>query len=141
MSAIECLNSARCGPSGGPIGLPGSGRSTVEVKQLNLLTLHSAKGTEYDVVIILGLDQSEFPSPNWADNTSQGSPDVQRFQAGPVQKDMARRAVAVLGWPAALALHRRKHRMAFMPWLQAKAAMEVPGSRQAPTSAALKAGV
>jgi DNA helicase II / ATP-dependent DNA helicase PcrA len=37
--------------------------------QLNLVTLHSAKGTEYDVVIILGLDQGSFPSPGYFDNT------------------------------------------------------------------------
>lgn len=38
------------------------GRRDGAPKQLNLLTLHSAKGTEYDVVIILGLDEGEFPS-------------------------------------------------------------------------------
>jgi DNA helicase II / ATP-dependent DNA helicase PcrA len=32
--------------------------------QLNLLTLHSAKGTEYDVVIMVGLDQGSFPWRN-----------------------------------------------------------------------------
>lgn len=32
--------------------------------QLNLLTLHSAKGTEYDVVIMVGLDQGSFPWNN-----------------------------------------------------------------------------
>ena len=34
--------------------------------QLNLLTLHSAKGTEYDVVIMVGLDQGSFPWRNEA---------------------------------------------------------------------------
>lgn len=34
--------------------------------QLNLLTLHSAKGTEYDVVIMVGLDQGSFP---WRDES------------------------------------------------------------------------
>jgi DNA helicase-2/ATP-dependent DNA helicase PcrA len=32
--------------------------------QLNLLTLHSAKGTEYDVVVMVGLDQGSFPWRN-----------------------------------------------------------------------------
>lgn len=32
--------------------------------QLNLLTLHSAKGCEYDVVIMLGLDEGSFPWRN-----------------------------------------------------------------------------
>ncbi len=31
---------------------------------LNLLTLHSAKGCEYDVVIMLGLDEGSFPWRN-----------------------------------------------------------------------------
>jgi DNA helicase II / ATP-dependent DNA helicase PcrA len=32
--------------------------------QLNLLTLHSAKGTEYEVIIMVGLDQGSFPWRN-----------------------------------------------------------------------------
>ena len=31
---------------------------------LNLLTLHSSKGTEYDVVIVLGLDEGSLPWRN-----------------------------------------------------------------------------
>lgn len=41
----------------------------------------------------------------------------------------------------ACSLSQRCSTLAFMPWLLAKAAMEVPGSRQAATSSALKAGV
>lgn len=48
-------------------------------KQLNLLTLHSAKGTEYDVVIILGLDQGSFPSPDWFDNTPEKMEEARRL--------------------------------------------------------------
>lgn len=55
------------------------GRRDGAPKQLNLLTLHSAKGTEYDVVIILGLDQGEFPSPNWADNTPERMDEARRL--------------------------------------------------------------
>lgn len=55
------------------------GRRDGAPKQLNLLTLHSAKGTEYDVVIILGLDQGEFPSPNWADNTPEKMEEARRL--------------------------------------------------------------
>lgn len=55
------------------------GRRDGAPKQLNLLTLHSAKGTEYDVVIILGLDQGEFPSPNWADNTPERMEEARRL--------------------------------------------------------------
>lgn len=55
------------------------GRRDGAPKQLNLLTLHSAKGTEYDVVIILGLDQGDFPSPNWADNTPESMEEARRL--------------------------------------------------------------
>lgn len=55
------------------------GRRDGAPKQLNLLTLHSAKGTEYDVVIILGLDQGEFPSPNWSDNTPERMEEARRL--------------------------------------------------------------
>jgi len=55
------------------------GRRDGAPRQLNLLTLHSAKGTEYDVVIILGLDQGEFPSPKWADNTPEKMEEARRL--------------------------------------------------------------
>jgi DNA helicase-2/ATP-dependent DNA helicase PcrA len=55
------------------------GRRDGAPRQLNLLTLHSAKGTEYDVVIILGLDQGEFPSPNWADKTAEQMEEARRL--------------------------------------------------------------
>ena len=55
------------------------GRRDGAPKQLNLLTLHSAKGTEFDVVIILGLDQGEFPSPNWSDNTPERMEEARRL--------------------------------------------------------------
>lgn len=55
------------------------GRRDGAPKQLNLLTLHSAKGTEYDVVIILGLDQGAFPSPDWADNTPARMEEARRL--------------------------------------------------------------
>jgi len=55
------------------------GRRDGAPKLLNLLTLHSAKGTEYDVVIILGLDQGEFPSPNWTDNTPEKMEEARRL--------------------------------------------------------------
>lgn len=55
------------------------GRRDGASKQLNLLTLHSAKGTEYDVVIILGLDQGLFPSPGWADNTPEKMEEARRL--------------------------------------------------------------
>jgi DNA helicase-2/ATP-dependent DNA helicase PcrA len=41
--------------------------------QLNLLTFHSAKGCEYDVVIILGLDEGVFPWRNETDDELQES--------------------------------------------------------------------
>lgn len=55
------------------------GRRDGAPKQLNLLTLHSAKGTEYDAVIILGLDQGAFPSPGWADNTPEKMEEARRL--------------------------------------------------------------
>jgi len=55
------------------------GRRDGAPEQLNLLTLHSAKGTEYDVVIILGLDEGEFPSPRWADNTPEKMEEARRL--------------------------------------------------------------
>lgn len=55
------------------------GRRDGAPKQLNLLTLHSAKGTEYDVVIILGLDQGSFPSPGWSDNTPEKMEEARRL--------------------------------------------------------------
>ena len=41
--------------------------------QLNLLTFHSAKGCEYKVVIILGLDEGVFPWSNETDDELQES--------------------------------------------------------------------
>jgi len=55
------------------------GRRDGSPNLLNLLTLHSAKGTEYDVVIILGLDQGSFPSPGWADNTPEKMDEARRL--------------------------------------------------------------
>lgn len=55
------------------------GRRDGAPKQLNLLTLHSAKGTEYDVVIILGLDQGEFPSPGWTDKAPEKMEEARRL--------------------------------------------------------------
>jgi DNA helicase-2/ATP-dependent DNA helicase PcrA len=55
------------------------GRRDGAPKQLNLLTLHSAKGTEYDLVIILGLDQGSFPSPSWSDNTLEKMEEAKRL--------------------------------------------------------------
>lgn len=55
------------------------GRRDGAPMQLNLLTLHSAKGMEYDVVIILGLDQGDFPSPNWADKTPAKMEEARRL--------------------------------------------------------------
>jgi DNA helicase-2/ATP-dependent DNA helicase PcrA len=51
-NALQNLDLARLG---GRDGSP---------SQLNLLTLHSAKGCEYDVVIMLGLDEGSFPWRN-----------------------------------------------------------------------------
>lgn len=61
------------------IGMAELGRRDGAPKQLNLLTLHSAKGTEYDVVIILGLDQGSFPSPGWSDNTPERMEEARRL--------------------------------------------------------------
>lgn len=55
------------------------GRRDGAPRQLNLLTLHSAKGTEYDVAIILGLDQGDFPSPKWSDNTPERIDEARRL--------------------------------------------------------------
>ena len=59
--ALEGLNLARLG---GRDGAP---------NQLNLLTFHSAKGCEYDVVIIIGLDEGVFPWRNETDEELQES--------------------------------------------------------------------
>lgn len=48
--------------------------------QLNLLTLHSAKGTEYRAVIIVGLDQGVFPWRN--ESTSQFEESRRLFYVG-----------------------------------------------------------
>ncbi len=46
------------------LDLAGLGRKDGSSEQLNLLTLHSAKGSEYDVVIMLGLDLGSLPWRN-----------------------------------------------------------------------------
>ena len=46
------------------LDLVGLGRKDGSPEQLNLLTLHSAKGCEYDVVIMLGLDWGSLPWRN-----------------------------------------------------------------------------
>lgn len=43
---------------------------------LNLITLHSAKGLEYDVVFLLGMDEGRLPS--WADNTDEKRAEARR---------------------------------------------------------------
>lgn len=43
---------------------------------LNLITMHSAKGLEYDVVFLLGMDQGRLPS--WRDNTSDKKAEARR---------------------------------------------------------------
>ncbi|MGF6349530.1 ATP-dependent helicase [Variovorax sp. W2I14] len=55
------------------------GRRDGAPKQLNLLTLHSAKGTEYDVVIMLGLDQGHLPSPKFFDRTPEQMAEARRL--------------------------------------------------------------
>ena len=46
------------------LDLAGLGRNDGSPEQVNLLTLHSAKGSEFDVVIILGLDLGSLPWRN-----------------------------------------------------------------------------
>src|SRR6185437_9900433 len=43
---------------------------------LNLITLHSAKGLEYEVVFLLGMDEGRLPS--WADNTEEKRAEARR---------------------------------------------------------------
>lgn len=43
---------------------------------LNLITLHSAKGLEYEVVFLLGMDEGRLPS--WADNTDEKRAEARR---------------------------------------------------------------
>lgn len=43
---------------------------------LNLITLHSAKGLEYDVVFLLGMDQGRLPS--WRDNSAEKIAEARR---------------------------------------------------------------
>ncbi|MGC1782073.1 MAG: ATP-dependent helicase [Acidobacteriaceae bacterium] len=43
---------------------------------LNLITLHSAKGLEYEVVFLLGMDQGRLPS--WGDNTTEKIAEARR---------------------------------------------------------------
>ena len=43
---------------------------------LNLITMHSAKGLEYDVVFLLGIDQGRLPS--WRDNTPDKKAEARR---------------------------------------------------------------
>jgi DNA helicase-2/ATP-dependent DNA helicase PcrA len=44
---------------------------------LNLITLHSAKGLEFDVVILLGMDQGRLPS--WRVNSADGMAEARRL--------------------------------------------------------------
>jgi DNA helicase-2/ATP-dependent DNA helicase PcrA len=46
-------------------------------EHLNLLTLHSAKGLEYDVVVMMGMDQGKIPS--WQATTSQAKRESRRL--------------------------------------------------------------
>ncbi len=63
--------------------LPGTtksrlGRRDGSPHQLNLVTLHSAKGTEYDVVIMIGMDQGILPS-DWSDNDEKKLAEARRL--------------------------------------------------------------
>ena len=56
------------------LDLAGLGNKDGSPEQLNLLTLHSAKGCEYDVVIMLGLDVGSLPwkTRNWMHSVRAG---------------------------------------------------------------------
>jgi len=77
------------------LDLASLGRKDGSPEQINLLTLHSAKGCEYDVVIMLGLDLGSFP---WQDESLEARRESRRlFYVGLTR---ARDAIYMLysGW-------------------------------------------
>ena len=76
--SVEALLRA-CGPEGKlseltVAGFGGKGGSPVHI---NLITLHSAKGLEFDVVIMMGMDQGKIPS--WAAKTPESKREPRRL--------------------------------------------------------------
>ena len=61
------LENATIGTFSGKAGSP---------DHLNLITLHSAKGLEYDVVFLMGMDQGRIPS--WRDSTTEQIAEARR---------------------------------------------------------------
>ena len=47
-----------------------------KTEQLTLMTLHAAKGTEFPVVIILGMEEGSFPM--WKQNITEGEIEEER---------------------------------------------------------------
>jgi len=77
--AAEVVRMARALEPGGPLegtSIAQLGGRDGDPHHLNLLTLHSAKGCEYDAVIMMGLDQGLFP---WANETPRNRAEQRRL--------------------------------------------------------------
>lgn len=61
--SVEVLLRA-CGPEGklAELTVAGFGGKGGSPSHINLITLHSAKGLEFDVVVMMGMDQGKIPS-------------------------------------------------------------------------------
>jgi UvrD-like helicase C-terminal domain len=76
--SVETLLRA-CGPEGklADLTVAGFGGKGGSPAHINLITLHSAKGLEFDVVIMMGMDQGKIPS--WAAKTTEGKREPRRL--------------------------------------------------------------
>jgi len=77
--AAEVVRMARALGSGGPlegVTIAQLGGRDGDPDHLNLLTLHSAKGCEYDAVIMMGLDHGLFP---WANDVGRDLAEQRRL--------------------------------------------------------------
>jgi len=68
-----------CGPVGklAELTVAGFGGKGGSPAHINLITLHSAKGLEFDVVIMMGMDQGKIPS--WAARTPESKREPRRL--------------------------------------------------------------
>ena len=68
-----------CGKDGklNELTVAGLGGQAGSPEHLNLITLHSAKGLEFDVVVMMGMDQGRMPS--WAARTPESKREPRRL--------------------------------------------------------------
>src|SRR6202030_1173686 len=74
---LETLIAATDPTTGEDFSIAVLGGRTTDLGRVTLSTLHSAKGREFDVVIVFGVDSDVIPS--WRDRTSRALKEARRL--------------------------------------------------------------